>query len=173
MVEAVTAAGVDSCSVDGSDRLVICRLPRFQTNTQIVRKPQLSTLARNGCPSVVERVGSKGLAPSRPARDRQPFPSSLRPCARVERAGTGRRLPYRRVYAVVLGPRADYRTMKMTGSAINKTIKQTKAAISIWSPSVWPRIEASRRRGFLTFKRGKVGQSSIAAPAGLPGCSSR
>jgi hypothetical protein len=73
---------------------------------------------------------------------------------------------------VVLGPRADYRTMKMTGSAINMTIKQTKAAISIWSPSVWPRIEASRRRGFLTYIRGKVAQSSTAAPAGLLGCSS-
>jgi hypothetical protein len=65
---------------------------------------------------------------------------------------------------VVLGPRADYRTMKMTGSATNKTIKQTKAAISIWSPSVWPRTEASRRRGLLPYKRGKVAQSSTAAP---------
>jgi hypothetical protein len=41
--------------------------------------------------------------------------------------------------------------MKMAGSAINRTIKQTKAAISICSPSVWPRIEAFGRRGFLTF----------------------
>lgn len=69
-------------------------------------------------------------------------PSSLRPCALVERADAGRRLPYRRVCAVVLSPRAGYRTMKMAGSAINRTIKQTKATISICSPSVWPRIEA-------------------------------
>jgi hypothetical protein len=63
--------------------------------------------------------------------------------------------------------------MKMTGSATNKTIKQTKAAISIWSPSVWPQTEASRRRGLLTYKRGKVAKSSTAAPAGLLGCTSR
>lgn len=52
---------------------------------------------------------------------------------------------------MVPGPRAGYRTMKMAGSAINRTIKQTKATISICSPSVWPRIEAFRRRGFLTY----------------------
>ena len=46
----------------------------------------------------------------------------------------GRHLPYRTVYAVVLCPRAGYRTMKMAGSAINRTITQTKAAISILPP---------------------------------------
>ena len=39
-------------------------------------------------------------------------------------------------YTVVLSPRAGYRTMNMAGSAINRTIKQTKAAISICAPSV-------------------------------------
>ena len=33
---------------------------------------------------------------------------------------------------MVLSPRAGYRTMKMAGSIINRTMKQTKAAISIW-----------------------------------------
>ncbi len=37
-------------------------------------------------------------------------------------------------YAGVLSPRAGYRTMKMAGSAINRTITQTKAAISILPP---------------------------------------
>jgi hypothetical protein len=35
---------------------------------------------------------------------------------------------------VVLSPRAGYRTMKKAGSAINRTMKQTKAAISILVP---------------------------------------
>ena len=39
----------------------------------------------------------------------------------------------------------------MAGSAINRTIKQTKAAISICSPNVWPRIATFGRRGFLTY----------------------
>ena len=39
-------------------------------------------------------------------------------------------------YAGVLSPRAGYRTMKMAGSAINRTIEQTKAAISMLAPPV-------------------------------------
>ena len=48
------------------------------------------------------------------------------------------------VYAhrMVLSPRAGYRTTKKAGSAVNRTIKQTKTATSILLPSVWLRIEA-------------------------------
>ena len=63
----------------------------------------------------------------------------------------GRHLPYRTVYAVVLCPRAGYRTMKMAGSAINRTIKQTKAAISILLPQCLATDRGFRRRGFLTY----------------------
>jgi hypothetical protein len=38
--------------------------------------------------------------------------------------------------SMVLSPRAGYRTMKNAGSAINRTMKQTKAAISILLPPV-------------------------------------
>ena len=53
--------------------------------------------------------------------------------------------------SVVLSPRARYRPTKKAGSAIHRTIKQTKAAISILLPSVWLRNRAFRRRGFLLY----------------------
>jgi hypothetical protein len=60
-------------------------------------------------------------------------------------------LPYRRVYAVMLSPRAGYRTMKMAGSAINRTIKQTKATISILLPQCLATDRGFRTTGFLTY----------------------
>jgi len=69
----------------------------------------------------------------------------------------------------MLSPRAGYRTMKMAGSAINRTIEQTKAAISTLLPSVWPRIEAFEDGVSCPMTRGQVAQSSTAALAGLLG----
>jgi hypothetical protein len=53
--------------------------------------------------------------------------------------------------SVVLSPRAGYRTMKKAGSAINRTMKQTKAAISILVPQCLATDRGFRRRGFLTY----------------------
>ncbi len=57
----------------------------------------------------------------------------------------------------------------MTGSATNRAIKQTKAAISIWSPSVWPRTEASRRRGLLPYETRESGPKFNRGAAGYWG----
>ena len=46
---------------------------------------------------------------------------------------------------------AGYRSMKRAGSAINRTIKQTKAAISILLPQCLATDRGFRRRGFLTY----------------------
>ena len=54
-------------------------------------------------------------------------------------------------YAGVLSPRAGYRTMKMAGSAINRTIEQTKAAISMLAPPVSGHGSRLSKTGFLTY----------------------
>ena len=54
-------------------------------------------------------------------------------------------------YAGVLSPRAGYRTMKMAGSAINTTIEQTKAAISMLAPPVSGHGSRLSKTGFLTY----------------------
>jgi hypothetical protein len=50
--------------------------------------------------------------------------------------------------SVVLSPRAGYRAMKKAGSAIKRTIKQTKAAISILLPQCLATDRGFRRRSF-------------------------
>ena len=53
--------------------------------------------------------------------------------------------------------RAGYRAMKKAGSAINRTIKQTKAAISTLLPSCLS-TDRGFRRGFLTYDTRANGQ---------------
>jgi hypothetical protein len=53
--------------------------------------------------------------------------------------------------SMVLSPRAGYRTMKNAGSAINRTMKQTKAAISILLPQCLATDRGFRRRGLLIY----------------------
>jgi hypothetical protein len=73
-------------------------------------------------------------------------------------AGTASRVAGRGVWAallyahrMVLSPRAGYRIAKKTGRAVNRTIKQTKTAISILLPQCLATDRGFRRRGFLTY----------------------
>ena len=56
-----------------------------------------------------------------------------------------------RTASMVLSPRAGYRIMKKAGSAINRTMKQTKAATSILLPLCLATDRGFRRRGFLIY----------------------
>jgi hypothetical protein len=69
-------------------------------------------------------------------------------------AGTASRVAGRGVWAallyahrMVLSPRAGYRIAKKTGRAVNRTIKQTKTAISILLPQCLATDRGFRRRG--------------------------
>jgi hypothetical protein len=54
-------------------------------------------------------------------------------------------------HRMVLSPRAGYRIAKKTGRAVNRTIKQTKTAISILLPPVFGYGSRLSKTGLLTY----------------------
>jgi hypothetical protein len=80
------------------------------------------------------------------------FKSRAPPRGRRPRvAGSGVWAPLLYAHRMVLSPRAGYRITKKTGRAVNRTIKQTKTAISILLPQCLATDRGFRRRGFLTY----------------------
>ena len=80
------------------------------------------------------------------------FKSRAPPRGRRPRvAGSGVWAPLLYAHRMVLSPRAGYRITKKTGRAVNRTIKQTKTAISILLSQCLATDRGFRRRGLLTF----------------------